>query len=83
MSVYDSPSLDALNRDERAAWLWDTDRRRIVWANPAGLAFWGTDSLFDMLDRVFDASEPGVDRLIPAGRTLASSRALCSAITTL
>lgn len=73
MSLYDTPSLDALSGDARAAWLWDTDRLRIVWSNDAGLAFWGAESLFDVLDRRFDASEPGVDRLVHIARAIAQN----------
>lgn len=36
------------------AWLWDQARGRIVWANHAGITFWGEASLFDLLDHRFD-----------------------------
>jgi PAS domain S-box-containing protein len=44
---------------------------RIVWANPAGIAFFGGETLFDLLDRPFDAREHGVARIAALARTLA------------
>ena len=57
-----TPTLEDLRNVPEAAWLWDAARARIVWANPAGIAFFGGDSLFDLLDRPFDLLEPGVER---------------------
>ncbi len=36
-----------------AIWIWDPDRRRIIWADDAGLAFWGEESLVDLVERDF------------------------------
>ena len=58
------PTLDALQNAEEAAWLWDGARARIVWANLPGIAFFGGESLFDLIDRRFDRSEPGVARIV-------------------
>ena len=63
-------TLDELRDDPEAAWLWDTARARIVWANPSGIAYFGGETLFDLLDRPFGADEPGVARIITAARTL-------------
>ncbi|MGE0212014.1 MAG: PAS domain S-box protein [Parvibaculaceae bacterium] len=39
----------------RPAWLWDIDRGRVVWANAPGVARFGGETLFDLLDQPFDA----------------------------
>ena len=39
--------------DSAAIWIWDHDRQRIVWANEAGLRFWGERSLLDLVERDF------------------------------
>ncbi len=70
MSLYNTSLLDALATDARPAWLWDTDRRRIVWANNTGIGFWRGESLFDVLDRRFDPAEPGVDRAVQLAKSL-------------
>lgn len=36
-----------------AVWVWDPDRLRIVWANEAGLRFWGELTLLDLVERDF------------------------------
>ncbi len=53
-------TLDELRQSDIAAWLWDVARARLVWANVAGVAAFEASSLFDLIDRVFDASEPGL-----------------------
>jgi PAS domain S-box-containing protein len=65
-----APTLDELRDLPEAAWLWDAARARIVWANPSGIRFFGGESLFDLLDRPFDAREPGVERITAIARTL-------------
>jgi signal transduction histidine kinase len=42
------------------AWLWDSARRRIVFANPAALAHWGEASLADLIDRRFAPDDKAV-----------------------
>ncbi|WP_162914381.1 PAS domain S-box protein [Taklimakanibacter lacteus] len=51
-------------------WLWDSERARIVWANSAGIAYFGGETLFDLLDRPFDRAEPGVENLGSLARRL-------------
>ena len=36
-----------------AVWVWDPDRLRIIWANDAGLRFWGELTLLDLVERDF------------------------------
>lgn len=57
------PSLEDLRNVAAPAWLWDAERRRIVWANDTGLTAFGCKSLFELVDRPFDARDPGVERL--------------------
>ena len=61
--AYQSPkllTLENLRQSEDAAWLWDGKRGRLVWANAAGIKAFGGASVFDLIDRPFDASEPGL-----------------------
>jgi len=70
-------TLEDLRHVEEAAWLWDVARGRIVWANGAGVAFFGCENVFDLVDRPFDLREPGVMALqdIAAALTPGQSRA--------
>ena len=43
---------------EASVWIWDHDRRRIVWANDAALRFWGEGSLLDLIERDFAPADP-------------------------
>jgi PAS domain S-box-containing protein len=70
-----APTLDDLRDVPEAAWLWDTARARIVWANPPGIRFFGGESLFDLLDRPFGPEEPGVRRIVAVARTLTRGHA--------
>jgi PAS domain S-box-containing protein len=70
-----APTLEELRDAPEAAWLWDPARTRIVWANPAGIAFFGGETLFDLLDRPFDLAEPGVARIAELSRTLSRGAA--------
>jgi len=65
-----TPTLEDLRNVPEAAWLWDGARARIVWANPAGVAYFGGASLFDLIDRPFDAQEPGVEQVMSLTRSL-------------
>ena len=65
-----TPTLEDLREIPEAAWLWDGPRARIVWANRAGIAYFGGQSLFDLIDRPFDFLEPGVERIAELGRKL-------------
>jgi PAS domain S-box-containing protein len=65
-----APSLDDLAEVNAPAWLWDGARMRIVWANRAGVAFFGCDSLFDLIDTPFDETDPGVGRVFELSKTV-------------
>ncbi len=65
-----TPTLEDLREGAVPAWLWDGVRARIVWANPPGVAFFGGESLFDLIDRPFDAGEAGVERIMALNRSL-------------
>src|SRR5882724_6347477 len=56
-----TPTLEDLREVPEPAWLWDGARARIVWANAAGISYFGGKSLFDLIDRPFDFLEPGVE----------------------
>lgn len=43
-------------------WVWDHDRRRIVWANESALRFWGERTVLDLLDRDFPPSDPATEQ---------------------
>jgi PAS domain S-box-containing protein len=70
LSRIEAPTLEDLRNLSDAAWLWDCARGRIVWANPAGVAYFGGESLFDLIDRPFDYAEPGVERIMALSKSL-------------
>ena len=70
LSRIEAPTLEDLRNLSDAAWLWDGARGRIVWANPAGVAYFGGESLFDLIDRPFDYAEPGVERIMALSKSL-------------
>ena len=70
MTLGTAPSLDDLNTLRMPAWLWDGERARVVWANKAGVAFFGCKSLFDLIDTPFDEFDPGVARIRELSRTV-------------
>lgn len=43
-------------------WVWDHDRRRIVWADDGALRFWGERTVLDLLDRDFPPSDPATEQ---------------------
>jgi PAS domain S-box-containing protein len=63
MSAATKPTLDDLRHVPEPVWLWDAERRRIVWANEPGLTAFGCKSLYEIVDRPFDRNDPGVERL--------------------
>ena len=71
LTVETAPSLDELNIAAVPAWLWDGARLRIVWANAAGVAFFGCENLFDLIDMPFDEADPGASRVSELSRTAA------------
>ncbi len=70
-----TPTLEDLREVPEAAWLWDGARARIVWANPAGMAYFGCETLFDLIDRPFDFTEPGVERVAALVKSLRRGQA--------
>jgi PAS domain S-box-containing protein len=54
------PTLEDLRLSPDAAWLWDVARARLVWANAPGIKALGAASVFELVDRPFDASEPAL-----------------------
>lgn len=66
-----APTLEDVRSRPEAAWLWDGERGRIVWANAAGIAYFGGEILFDLIDRPFDPAEPGVEQIRTLIQTLA------------
>ncbi len=69
-----APTLDALKQNPEPAWLWDAERMRVVWANDAGIAMWGAESLFDLVERRFSAKDPGVAKLAEIFRQLGAGQ---------
>ena len=63
-------TLEDLRKSAGAAWLWDGMRGRLVWANAAGIAAFDGQSVFDLIDRVFDPLEPGVATIADMTKTL-------------
>ncbi len=55
--------IETLKSKADPAWLWDFERGRIVWANRAGIVFWGEDTLFDLLDYRFDSAGATVKKI--------------------
>ena len=64
------PTLDDLRDLPQPCWLWDNERARIVWANKASIAYFGGETLFDLLDRLFDPTEAGVENLAAMAKRL-------------
>jgi len=71
-----TPTLDSLSQNPTPAWLWDAERLRVVWANRAGIALWGGETLFDLIDRRFSVAEPGVARLDELFKELSPGRSV-------
>ncbi len=70
MTRLEAPTLEDLRTLASPAWLWDGARGRIVWANSAGVAYFGGESLFDLIDRPFDLAEPGVEQITGLSKRL-------------
>jgi PAS domain S-box-containing protein len=64
-------TLEKLAEHNAPCFLWDSDRLRIVWANEAGLKLFGAETLFDLLDKQFDASEAGAASIRTVRKDLA------------
>ncbi|MDE2445705.1 MAG: PAS domain S-box protein [Alphaproteobacteria bacterium] len=63
-------TLEDLRKSAGAAWLWDGMRARLVWANAAGIKAFDGQSVFDLIDRVFDPQESGVAQIADLTKTL-------------
>ncbi len=63
-------TLEDLRKAADAAWLWDGMRGRLVWANEAGIAAFDGQSVFDLIDRVFDPLEAGIAEIATLTKTL-------------
>lgn len=73
-------SLEDLRQSEDAAWLWDGKRGRLVWANAPGIKAFGGSSVFDLIDRPFDPSEPALMVLADLVRSLARGESRACAL---
>jgi PAS domain S-box-containing protein len=63
-------TLEDLRKSADAAWLWDGMRGRLVWANAAGISAFDGQSIFDLIDRIFDPLEPGIAEIALLTKTL-------------
>jgi PAS domain S-box-containing protein len=63
VSAAATPGLNDIEASSEPGWLWDPERHRVLWANAAAVSFFDGDTLFDVLDRVFDPAEPAVGAL--------------------
>lgn len=63
-------TLEDLRKSADAAWLWDGMRGRLVWANAAGITAFDGQSVFDLIDRVFDPLEAGITEIGALTKTL-------------
>jgi len=59
-------ALRLISDTPRPAWLWDIARRRIVFANTAGVTFWDAASLEDLIERRFAESAEAGGETVPA-----------------
>jgi len=62
-TVTTTPTIDDLVGHSDPVWLWDVDRRRISWGNPAAVTFWGEQSLLDLIELEFDPDDPTLLKL--------------------
>ncbi len=63
-------TLEDLRKSADAAWLWDGMRGRLVWANAAGITAFDGQSIFDLIDRVFDPEEAGILEIAAMTKTI-------------
>nr|WP_321483941.1 ATP-binding protein [uncultured Cohaesibacter sp.] len=52
------PTIGAVLLDSRPAWVWNGEGNRILWANAAGLAFFGETNMDALLERSFGDVHP-------------------------
>jgi PAS domain S-box-containing protein len=63
-------TLEDLRKSADAGWLWDGMRGRLVWANAAGITAFDGQSIFDLIDRIFDPEEAGIADIATLTKTL-------------
>ncbi len=68
--------LQSLRQHDRPAWLWDIERRRIVWATDAAVVFWREATLLDLLARDFGPDDVSVRSFERAKRHVADASPL-------
>jgi len=57
-----SQNHEVASAAEPGVWIWDHDRRRIVWANDSALRFWGERTVLDLLDRDFPPADTATEQ---------------------
>ena len=62
-------------------WLWDPGRLRVVWANRPAVEAFAAETLFDVLDLRFEASEPAVQDIARAASGLDGAAAASARLT--
>ena len=55
-------TTELLEPGGKPAWLIDPFRCRILWANKLGLAFWGEETILDLIERKFEPNDPSMQR---------------------
>jgi len=63
VSAASNLSIEDLVGLPEPAWLWDVDRHRIAWGNPAAVSFWGEEGLLDLIEIEFDPDDPAILKL--------------------
>ncbi len=63
LNISNAPRLRELLTDHEPVWLWDVGNGTILWANRAGVAFWGELDLVKLREKRFDHAMPGLARL--------------------
>jgi PAS domain S-box-containing protein len=69
------PEIGGLLFDRRPAFVWQADGRRLLFANSAGVAWFGATSLAALREREFSSANPAVKRIERLAHTLPSSGA--------
>jgi signal transduction histidine kinase len=59
---------------EEPVWVWDVGARKILWANRAGQAFWGADTLDSLRARRFDARNKTISHIAARAKTSGRSQ---------
>ena len=64
------PTIGAVLLDSRPAWVWNGEGNRILWANAAGLAFFGETNMDALLERSFGDVHPARRHLARLARNV-------------